>query len=403
MSTSMLYHTQGVRDFQHQSVSYSKDMMTWNIVRNPKKFKCPACSSGNIRTVHCGYRDIRGMPMGVKTLILRVKMHRIKCKDCGNYQVEPLPFLPFPKCHYTKYVANYVLELRKHMTITATAKHLKLHWDTVKDIEKSYLRKKYRKIELADVRDIGIDEVYIGAKHGFLSIVRDLFSGRVLFVGEGKSSDSLAPFMKKLKRAKVTLHNVAIDMGNAYSSWVKENWPGCNIIYDHFHVIKSMNDKLNSVRRRTMNKLEEDERKVLKGKRFTLLKNIENLDDGEKADLGNIRDTYWELGEMSMMKECLRNIYSIAETAWEAEIAFTRWGELALETGINELKTMAKTIKQRFDGIIAFWNTGFTSASMEGFNNKIGWLQRQAYGYRDLEYFKLKIYDLPKLQIIKDL
>ena len=85
-----------------------------------------------------------------------------------------------------------------------------------------------------------------------------------------------------------------------------------------------MNDKLNSVRRRTMNKFAQDERKVLKGKRFTLLKNIENLDEGENADLGKIRDTYWELGEMSMMKECLRNIYSIAEYAYEAEIAFTR-------------------------------------------------------------------------------
>ena len=106
---------------------------------------------------------------------------------------------------------------------------------------------------------------------------------------------------------------------------------------------------------------------------------------------------------MSMMKECLRNIYSIAEYVNEAEIAFKRWCELAIETGIKELKTMAKTITQRLDGIIAFWKTGFTSASMEGFNNKIGWLQRQAYGYRDLEYFKLKIYDLPKTKTIKDL
>ncbi|MFA7136254.1 MAG: ISL3 family transposase [Bacteroidales bacterium] len=402
MSTSMLYYTQGIRDFQHQSVYYPKDMV-WNITRNPKKFKCPVCFSSNVRIIHYGYRDIRGMPMGARTLTLRVKMHRIKCRNCYNCQVETLPFLPSPKCHFTKYVANYALELRKHMTISATAKHLELHWCTVKDIEKSYLRKKYSKIKLKDVENIGIDEVYIGAKHGFLTIVRELLGGRVLFVGEGKSADSLEPFMKKLKRAKVKLKNVAIDMGNAYSSWVKENHPDCNIVYDHFHVIKSMNDKLNSVRRRTMNKLAEDERKILKGKRFTLLKNIENLDESEKADLGEIRDTYWELGEMSMMKECLRNIYAIAETAWEAEIAFKRWCELAVETGIKELKTMAKTIKQRFNGIIAFWHTGFTSASMEGFNNKIGWLQRQAYGYRDLEYFKLKIYDLPKLKIIKDL
>ncbi len=134
-----------------------------------------------------------------------------------------------------------------------------------------------------------------------------------------------------------------------------------------------------------------------------MLKNIENLDDDERADLKNIRNQYSDLGEMSMMKECLRNIYSIAKSSEEAKIAFTRWCELAIETGVKESKTMAKTIKQRFNGIVAFWHTGLTSASMEGFNNKIGWLQRQAYGYRDIEYFKLKIYDLPKLKTIKDL
>jgi len=157
MSTSMLYYTQGIRDFQHQSAYYPEDMV-WSITRNPKKFKCPVCLNGNVRIVHYSYRDIRGMPMGARTLTLRVKMHRIRCKNCGNHQVETLPFLPSPKCHFTKYVAQYALELRKHMTISATAKHLKLHWCTVKEIEKSYLRKKYSKIKLKDVEDIGIDE-----------------------------------------------------------------------------------------------------------------------------------------------------------------------------------------------------------------------------------------------------
>lgn len=330
-------------------------------------------------------------------------MHRIKCADCGAYRREVLPFLPSPKCHYTKNVVRYAIALREHMSIKAVAEHLQLHWNTVKEIEKSHLRKKYRKVELKNVEDIGIDEVYLGKLHKFLTVVRELSSGKVLFVGEGKSSDSLAPFMTKLKRAGSTLKHVAIDMGNAYSSWVKENFPDCCIVYDHFHVIKSMNDKVNTVRRRTMRELEGDERTILKGKRFTLLKNIENLDEDGKKELAGIRNTYWELGEMSMMKECLRNIYSIAETAEDATTAFVYWCKLAVETGIGELKTMAKTITQKLDGIVAFFSTGFTSSSMEGFNNKIGWLQRQAYGYRDLEFLKLKIYDLPKTKTVKEL
>lgn len=368
----------------------------------PKNF-CPACMGVNVQAVKDGSREIRGLSTGGKATTFQVVMHRIKCADCGLCRREKLPFLPSQKCRYTKSVARYAIALREHMSISATAEHLQLHWNTVKDIEKLHLEKKYRKIELKDVEDMGIDEVYMGKKHKFLTVVRELSSGRVLFVGEGKSSDSLAPFLKKLKRAGTKLKHVAMDMGNAYSSWVKENFPDCCIVYDHFHVVKSMNDKVNAVRQRTMSQLEGDERKILKGKRFTLLKNIERLDIDGKEDLAKIRSTYWELGEMSMMKECLRNIYSIAETAEEATTAFTYWCKLAVEIGIKELKTMAKTITQKMEGIVAFFSTGFTSSSMEGFNNKIGWLQRQAYGYRDLEFLKLKIYDLPRTKTTKEL
>ena len=263
MSTSLLYHTQGIRDFNHQSFNFSQTI-TWTITRKAEKFQCPVCFCSDVKIAHQGYREIRGMPMGIKNLILRVKMHRIRCSACGVDQMESLHFLPAPKCHYTKSIVKYVIKLRAHMTISAIANLLQLNWNTVKEIEKASLIKKYKYVDLKKVEDIGIDEVYIGKIHGFLTIVRDLFTGRVLFVGDGKSSETLAPFLKKLKRAKTILKNVAIDMGNTYSSWVKENWKECEIIYDHFHVIKSMNDKLNAVRRKTMNELLENEKKLLK-------------------------------------------------------------------------------------------------------------------------------------------
>jgi transposase len=402
MSTSLLYHIQKIRDFHHVNFDFST-VLTWKITRNPKKFSCPECKGVRVAAIKDGYRDVRGLPMGLTTTVIRVVMHRIRCADCGAYKREALSFLPSQKCHYTKKVAEYAINLRRHMCIKAVAEHLDLHWNTVKEIEKSHLEKKYRKIDLKGVEDVGIDEVYLGKRHGYLTIVRDLSGSRVLFIGEGRDSECLAPFAAKLKRAGSLLKHVAIDMGNAYASWVKDNFPDCCIIYDHFHVIKSMNDKVNTVRRRTMRGLEMDERSILKGKRFTLLKNIENLDEDSKRDLDKIRSTYRELGEMSMMKECLRNIYSIATNTEEATTAFVYWCKLAVESGIGELKTMAKTITQRLDGIVAFFSTGLTSSSMEGFNNKIGWLQRQAYGYRDLEYLKLKIYDLPKIKTTKKL
>ena len=96
------------------------------------------------------------------------------------------------------------------------------------------------------------------------------------------------------------------------------------------------------------------------------------------------------------MKEYIRNIYSMADSCELARNAFTLWCEKAEVTGISCLKKMAKTIRKRMEGLISFWkHSAITNASQEGFNNKIGWLTRQAYGYRDEIYLHLKIHDLP--------
>ena len=100
-----------------------------------------------------------------------------------------------------------------------------------------------------------------------------------------------------------------------------------------------------------------------------------------------------------MMKEALRSIYSMAETDFQAEGAFKNWCSIARETGTEELISMADTVEKHLKGITAFWRTGgLSNAAMEGFNNKIRWLMRQAYGYRDGEYFHLKIFDLPQMK-----
>ena len=105
-----------------------------------------------------------------------------------------------------------------------------------------------------------------------------------------------------------------------------------------------------------------------------------------------------------MFKEALRTIYRIAQNAYQANIAFHRWCQLAKKSFVPELKTIANTIRDRLDGIVSYWTFGHVSkANMEGFNNKIRWLIRQAYGFRDREYLKLKIYQLPEINCEKSL
>lgn len=326
------------------------------------------------------------------------------CKDCGARAREVLEFCPSPKVSYTKWLAKYVLALRAEMSIRATAKHAGLHWQSVKDIEKTHLARKYARISLGSVRRLGIDEVYLGRKLGFITVVRNLENGAVLFIGKGKGAAALEPFKKRLRSKAGQIEAVAMDMSNAFAAWVSEVLPNAEIVYDHFHVIKLMNERMDALRRTTMNKLEDEQKKELKGKRYLLLRNQENLSAQAAHDLKKLQFQYKELGTASLMKEYLRNIYKIADNVDTARKAFTLWCEKAEASALHCLTQMAKTIRKRIDGLLAFWkHDRITNASQEGFNNKIGWLTRQAYGYRDEHFLHLKIYDLPNLSTRREL
>ncbi len=165
-----------------------------------------------------------------------------------------------------------------------------------------------------------------------------------------------------------------------------------------------MNEKLDKVRRRIVSRLDEIQKQQLKGLRFVFLLNNEELYEDSRSILRNMRGVLKELGDAYMFKEALRCIYLRANSSYHAKIAFHRWCKMAEETAIPELCTMARIIRDKLNGISAFWTFHHISnASMEGFNNKIRWLIRQAYGFLDREYFKLKIFQLPEISSVRQI
>lgn len=393
----LLCCTQSIFNYNSLNIEIrSEKSIIWEIIHKNKVFTCPVCGHNVTIFYRDGSRDITGLILGNAPVILRVHMHRIKCLECNKHSREQLDFVQTQKSRYTKAVAQKALKLRSVMTISDVSRLLGISWVAVKDIELAYLKEKYKTINMATVKSIGIDEIWTG--RSFLTIVRDMDDGRTLYVGEGKDGSCLNEFEKQLKAARATIKHVCIDMGAVYTKWAKDKLPGALIIYDKFHLIKLMNEKLSLVRRETMNSLDLEEKKELKGKRFLLARNEEDLERNSKEQLDIVREQYKAVGEASIMKECLRRVYRICVCSTDAEYALKYWANLAKESGISALKTMAKTVTQKMKGIIAYFDTGLTSASMEGFNNKIGWMTRMAYGYSDIEYLKLKIYDLPHLK-----
>jgi transposase len=403
MSTSLVYHTQRIAGFQVQSFRYSPGQVVATVQARRGRPACTACGSVGVTPVVVGERLIQGLPMGRQRFFLRVIVRRLKCPRCGAFQREALPFLSHPRARQTRALERFVVELRRHMSISAIASVYGLNWKTVKAIEVRHLTRKYRRIRLKDVRHLGLDEIHVG-RGRFLTIAMNLDTGAVLHVVEGRGEDSLRAFARRLKLARARIVAVAVDMAGGYTHWAERHFPDAAIVHDHFHVIKLMNERLDQVRREaTRNAATDPERKRIKGRRWLLLRGIEQLDRDARRELRDLWDANRPIAIASMLKEKLRWIYSGC-TDWEsAATELANWCGLAKVSGIAPLATMARTIRKRWNGILAYWTTRLTTAKLEGFNNKIRWLVRQAFGYADEQYFFLKIHDLPKINTERQL
>ena len=255
------------------------------------------CGSTDVKPEPLRRRRVRGEPLGsCRKVILEFTIHRLYCHRCHHREMEHIPFLPHPKARLTKSLERTILELRPHMSVQTLANFYDLRWHTIKELEKKQLKKKYSRIQTAHIKAIGIDEIHVGKgmqNQQYLTIVRDLQSGAVIHVGEGKGISALAGALKKLKKSKLRI--VTMDMANAYYSWISENFPKANIVFDHFHVIKLMNDKLDLVRRRITAKMDEVQRKQLKGLRFIFLRNNEDFLEDARHILKNMRGDFQDL------------------------------------------------------------------------------------------------------------
>lgn len=205
-----------------------------------------------------------------------------------------------------------MVELSHIGTIKDVASFLHVGWDTVKSIQKSYLDRHYGKPDLSGLEYIGIDEFAVSKGHVYKTIVVNLMNGQVVYIGDGKGKEALAGFWKRVRRAGVSIKAVATDLSPAFIASVMENAPQATLVFDHFHVLKLMNDVLDEVRRSVYREEKDlNKRKVLKGTRWLLLCNGKDILDGEyKGRLENALKMNEPLMKVYYLKEALREIWT---------------------------------------------------------------------------------------------
>lgn len=322
-----------------------------------------------------------------------MEVRRVACRSCGKVKQERLGWLannPF----YTKRFGYYVGRRCRAATIRDVAKELRLDWKTVKDLEKQYMEEQLRRQRVPAPRAIGIDEISIRKGHTYRIVVSDLERMRpIWFGGKDRSEASLDEFYawlgpKKCKRIELAV----MDMWKAFSKSTRHHAPQAAILFDKFHIMRHLGEALDAVRKQEYARLRGEDRKFIKGQKYTLLSRGENLTlDGRRA-LKKLLRVNKRLNTAYVLKESFGQLWDYQREGW-ARRFFDNWKAALRRQRLEPYEKFADLIERHWEGIAAYCRpeNKVSLGFVEGLNNKIRVIQRRAYGLRDEEYLRLKI------------
>lgn len=361
--------------------------------RKRKRYKC-LCGKTFTTYYDCHERCIRDLRYGpYKKSSLVFWQVRVECPKCGIV-TESLDWVD-PRVSYTKRLAITVaLSCQEIRSLKAIASEYGLHWSTVKEIHKTYLEDELPKTSETSPTMIAVDEFAIKKNHKYGTVVADFESKTVPYVGEDRKSETLASYYKALGKSKCqNIKAVAMDMWKPYIKATKEYCPNASIVFDPFHIISAYGrEVIDKVRSQETNKAEDEKKKIIKGSRYLLLKNRSNLKatNGEPARLSEILKLNANINIVYTLKDDLRQIWNHRQLG-AVKTWFKSWYKRSIESEIPALVRFAEKMKRNASGIYSYCKFPIHTGFVEGINNKIKVIKRIAFGYRDLNYFFLRI------------
>ena len=337
-------------------------------------------------------RTIRDVPLCGADCHLEIELAQVITAD-GKRRLEACEFVD-KGSRYTLRLCRLVSGLCRHMSIQAVSRHLKIRWETVKNMDKYYLESTLPALDaglLKNLKYIGVDEVARAKRHDYMTVIYDMEEGHLIGVETGRTADVFSRYLKQLtpETAEKT-EAVAMDMGPSYQKSVRDRLPNADIVFDRFHVMKNYSKALSNQRRIEFRKANKTGKALLKGTYYLVLKNADKLSESQTEKLQQLLNENANLNTLYIMKEQLQALWQ-SETVELMQERLEAWCQLA-EQSINALlKKFAKSLRKHCIGICNYAKHRLTSARIEAGNISIGMIRKRARGIRDTEYFKLKI------------
>lgn len=388
--SKLFKHIYTFRGFRYSTIIHENNFVEIHLKRTWKKGICRNCGKRTSILKEHYTRTIRDLDLGPLTCYLTFNEHKLRC-SCGYYGFEKI-FFSRPYAHCSIRYEKYVVRLTEKMTLSDVSKITGLNWKTVKDIDKHYIKERLVKLKEITPRRLGVDEVAYEKGHKYLTVVRDLDLQRVIWIGVGRKKETLDCFFALLGEKKQRLVTVVVlDMWDPYITSIHEFCPTADIVFDKFHIIKKINDALDKIRREEFAKAKNEERLRMKRKRFIILKRKKNLTENQQEQLQQLMEQNKSLYKGYLLKEQISDIFD-EESYTQAMQRLQQWIENVHESGLSTFKPVLKTFKRYSYGIQNYFLHHLTNAGSEGFNTKINIIRRKAYGFWDLDYFMLKIF-----------
>lgn len=358
-----------------------------------KVMYCQECGAKCKQVHETVVRRVRDLPLFDYRVVLHVPRRRLWCDQCGGPRLERLDWLGRYQ-RVTARLARACGQLLQSCTVQAVAAFYDLGWHTVKSIDLARLREAVVEPDWAAIRYLAMDEFALHKGHRYATVVVDPISRQVLWIGQGRSRETARSFFEQLPAGVAQrIEAVAIDMTTAYELEIREHCPLAEIVYDLFHVVaKYGREVIDRVRVDQANQLRHDKpaRRVLKSTRWLLLRNKNNLSQAQEVHLNEVLEANAPLMTVYILRDELKRLWFYRRAQW-AEKAWEQWQSQAKQSGIAALKLFAQRLESYWHGIVARCRHPLNTSIVEGINNTIKVIKRKAYGYRDEEYFFLKI------------
>lgn len=363
------------------------------LFRKERRYQC-RCGREFSTYYDCRGRSVRDLSYGPhQRSYLFFTQVRLDCPECGVV-TERLSWVE-PRVNYSKRLAAAVaLSCRETRSLASIAKQFGLHVHTVKQMDKEALEQELPEPSAAAPRLLGVDEFSIRKHHHYATVVEDLEKKTVPYVAEDRTKESLAGFYQALGPEKCAqIEAVAMDMWPAFEEATRQYCPNAELVYDFFHLVMSYGrDVIDKVRVQEFARASAKDQAVIKGSKYLLLKNRNNLDPSknEPARLAELLSINRRLAIVYTLKDDLKELWRYRSEAW-AKKWFAGWYRRAIHSRIEPLKKFARKLRDHLPGILSHCRYALHTGFLEGVNNKIKVIKRVAYGFHDLKYFFLKI------------